>query len=60
MGKNANRRMRELVEQPGREFIITEQSRYDTLRNVLPASHRNKLRILDQSNNHFYLMVVDE
>jgi len=60
MGKDANRRMRELVEQPGREFIITEQSRYDALRNVLPSTYRDKLRILDQSNNHFYLMVVDE
>lgn len=60
MGKGASRRMRELVEQPGREFIITEQSRYDSLRSVLPAEYRDKLRILDQSNVHFYLMVVDE
>jgi len=60
MGKGASRRMRELVEQPGREFIITEQSRYDSLRSTLPSDFRDKLRIIDQSNNHFYLMVVDE
>jgi len=60
MGKGANRRIRELVEQPGREFIITEQSRYDSLLNTLPSGYRDKLRILDQSNVHFYLMVVEE
>ncbi len=60
MRNNANQRIRELVEQPGREFIITEQGRYAALRSALPANMRTKLKILDQSNNHFYLMVVEE
>lgn len=56
----ANERMRNLVDKPGREFIITEQSRYHTLQGVLSPDKRDKMRILDRSNNKFYLVVVDE
>ena len=56
----ANTRIRSLVDRPGREFIITEQSRFHTLRNVLSRDKREKLRILDRSNNKFYLCVVEE
>lgn len=56
----ANTRIRSLVDRPGREFIITEQSRFHTLRNVLSFDKREKLRILDRSNNKFYLCVVEE
>jgi 4-amino-4-deoxy-L-arabinose transferase-like glycosyltransferase len=60
MGKDANRRLRDLVDEPGREFIILEQSRYDNLQNVLPRSYRDKIRIIDQSNHSFYLVVIEE
>lgn len=56
----ANERMRSLVDKPGREFIITEQSRYHTLQGILSADKKDKLRILDRSNNKFYLCVVDD
>ena len=56
----ANQRMRRLVDQPGREFIITEQSRFHTLKNVLSPDKRDKLRILDRSSVKFYLCVVDD
>ena len=55
----ANARIRSLVDRPGREFIITEQSRFHALRNVLSQDKGEKLRILDRSNNKFYLCVVD-
>ena len=58
--KGANQKIRQLVDQPGREFIITEQSRFHTLKNTLSADKRDKLQILDRSNNHFYLCVVEE
>ncbi|MCB9655546.1 MAG: glycosyltransferase family 39 protein [Deltaproteobacteria bacterium] len=58
--KGANQRMRELVDRPGREFIITEQSRFQTLRNALSPDKRDKIRILDRSSNKFYLCVVEE
>ncbi|MBK8011421.1 MAG: glycosyltransferase family 39 protein [Deltaproteobacteria bacterium] len=58
--KGANQRMRELVDRPGREFIITEQSRFQTLRNALSPDKRDKVRILDRSSNKFYLCVVEE
>lgn len=56
----ADQRMRQLVDRPGREFIITEQSRYHTLQSILSPDKRDKIRILDKSNNKFYLCVVDE
>ncbi|NJK88193.1 MAG: hypothetical protein HC923_01565 [Myxococcales bacterium] len=60
MKDNANQRLRELAEQPGREFVIVEQSRYDTMVNVLPVELRKKARILDQSNDNFYLVLIDD
>ncbi|MEM1025473.1 MAG: glycosyltransferase family 39 protein [Myxococcota bacterium] len=60
MGKDANRRLRDLVDEPGREFILLEQSRFDTLQSVVPRKYRDKLRIIDQSNHSFYLVLVDE
>jgi 4-amino-4-deoxy-L-arabinose transferase-like glycosyltransferase len=56
----ADQRMRSLVDRPGREFIITEQSRYHTLQSILSPDKKDKIRILDRSNNKFYLCVVDE
>jgi 4-amino-4-deoxy-L-arabinose transferase-like glycosyltransferase len=56
----ANVRMRELVEQPGREFVIVEQSRLHSLRDALSLEKQKKLRILDRSNNKFYLGVVEQ
>lgn len=55
----ANQRMRELVERPGREFIVVEQSRFNTLKSVLPADKRDSVRILDKSAVKFYLLVVE-
>jgi hypothetical protein len=52
--------MRSLVDKPGREFIITEQSRYHTLQGILSADKKDKIRILDRSSNKFYLCVVDD
>ncbi len=59
-GAGASQRIRRLVDRPGREFIITEDTSYQTLKNVLSADKRNKLRVLDKSNTKFYLCVVDD
>jgi hypothetical protein len=48
------------VDQPGREFIITEQSRFHTLKSVLSPDKRDKLEIVDRSSNKFYLCVVED
>ncbi|MEE2903938.1 MAG: glycosyltransferase family 39 protein [Myxococcota bacterium] len=58
--KGANQRIRKLVDQPGREFIITEQSRFHTLKNTLSPDKRDKLQIIDRSSNKFYMCVVEE
>lgn len=53
-----NQRIRELVERPGREWIITERNRFGSLQSALGSSAR--LRIVDRSNNKLYLVVVGE
>ncbi len=58
--KGANERIRQLVDQPGREFIITEQSRFQALKSSLSPDKRDKLEILDRSSNKFYLCVVGD
>ena len=58
--KGANQRIRQLIDQPGREFIVTEQSRFHTLQNALSPDKRDKLQILDRSSNKFYLCVVED
>jgi hypothetical protein len=58
--KGANERLRQLVDQPGREFIITEQSRFQALKGALSPDKRDKLEILDRSSNKFYLCVVGD
>ena len=56
----ANQRIKTLIDRPGREFIITEQSRYHTLKGVLSADKRDKVQIIDRSNNKFYLVMVED
>lgn len=56
----ANARMRALAERPGRFFVLTEQSRYNALKNALPRDRQDKLRVLENSNNKFFLCVVDD
>ncbi|MEL6188099.1 MAG: hypothetical protein AAFU79_26035 [Myxococcota bacterium] len=55
----ANQRMREVVDHPGREFIVVEQKRFPTLKNVLSPDKRERITILDKSSTKFYLLVVD-
>ncbi|MCC7380348.1 MAG: glycosyltransferase family 39 protein [Deltaproteobacteria bacterium] len=55
----AAERLRQLVSGPGRAFIIVESSRLAELRGALPPETRGRLEILDRSNVHFYLCVVE-
>jgi 4-amino-4-deoxy-L-arabinose transferase-like glycosyltransferase len=58
--RGANERIRQLVDQPGREFIITEQSRFHQLKSALSPEKREKAEIVDRSSNKFYLIVVED
>lgn len=55
--KDANT-LREFVARPGPEYVLVEQGRYKGMRSVL--GRRYKPRILDRSNNKFYLVRVDD
>jgi 4-amino-4-deoxy-L-arabinose transferase-like glycosyltransferase len=60
MNSGAAERLRELVSRPGKTFILIESTRFSELRAALPPASRERLEILDRSNEHFYLCVVGE
>jgi 4-amino-4-deoxy-L-arabinose transferase-like glycosyltransferase len=51
-------RMKDLVERPGRKWVIVERSRYGALRQVVGTAP--KLRIADRSTNKFFLVAVED
>lgn len=59
MNAGAADRLRAKVGEPGRHFILIENTRFTELRNLLPAPARERLEIIDRSNEHFYLCQVD-
>jgi 4-amino-4-deoxy-L-arabinose transferase-like glycosyltransferase len=52
-----NNRMREIAGQPGRKWVIVERGRYNTLRELVGS--KAELKIMDQSDNKFYLVELD-
>lgn len=59
MNAGAADRLRAKVSEAGRHFILIESSRFPELRGLLPPSARERLEIIDRSNEHFYLCQVD-
>jgi hypothetical protein len=59
MNAGAADRLRAKVGEPGRHFILIENTRFTELRNLLPAPARERLEIIDRSNEHFYLCQLD-
>lgn len=55
----ANARMRAVIDRPGREFVILEQSRFPTFKSVISPDRREKIQILDKSSIKFYLLAID-
>jgi len=54
---NDGKHLLEFLNQPGPEFVIVEQARYNVLRQV--TGDRFSLRIADKSSNKFYLVEVN-
>jgi 4-amino-4-deoxy-L-arabinose transferase-like glycosyltransferase len=42
-----------------RVFFVLEKTRWNTLRSLIPGEAREKLRVVDDRNNKFYLALVD-
>jgi 4-amino-4-deoxy-L-arabinose transferase-like glycosyltransferase len=49
-----------LTQNPGRKWLIVEQYRYGGMRSSMPQEYASATRIIDRSNNKFYLVMVDE
>ena len=41
-----------------RVFFVVERTRYESLRQLLPATARSSLTIVDETNNKIYLAVA--
>lgn len=59
MNGGASDRLRSLIAGPGRSFIVLESQRLPELRAALPPAARDHLEIVDRSNAHFYLCVLE-
>jgi 4-amino-4-deoxy-L-arabinose transferase-like glycosyltransferase len=59
MNAGAQERMRQLLLKPGRQFVLLERNHFAELRSLLPQDARDRLEIVDDSNAHFYLCMVD-
>jgi 4-amino-4-deoxy-L-arabinose transferase-like glycosyltransferase len=55
MNQGAQKRLRELIDRPGRLFVLIEPQRFAELKTMVPAA-----QILDRSNAHFYLCVLED
>jgi 4-amino-4-deoxy-L-arabinose transferase-like glycosyltransferase len=51
--------LKKAVERPGREFILVQTDRFGGLKNALGKELEPKIRVVDRSNQKWYLLVVD-
>jgi 4-amino-4-deoxy-L-arabinose transferase-like glycosyltransferase len=49
-----------LTQSPGRKWLIVEQYRYSGMKSSMPSEYAAVTRIIDRSNNKFYLVLVDQ
>ncbi len=58
-GNEASRQIYQLARKTKRLFIITEQERYKKLQKAIGAPYSDRLKIIDSSNNKFYLLKLE-
>ncbi|MFO0728697.1 MAG: glycosyltransferase family 39 protein [Myxococcota bacterium] len=59
MRAGAADRLREALGKSGRHFALIESNRFPEVRGLLPSPTKERLEIIDRSNEHFYLLEVE-
>lgn len=52
--------LKKAVDKPGREFILVQQDRFNRVKSAVSPSHAEHIRVVDRSNQKWFLLVVDD
>lgn len=58
--KKSGADLKKLVERAGREFVLVQTDRFGGLKSALGKEYEAKIRVVDRSNQKWYLVLVDE
>jgi 4-amino-4-deoxy-L-arabinose transferase-like glycosyltransferase len=58
--KKSGADLKKLVERPGREFVLVQTDRFGGMKSALGREWESKLRVIDRSNQKWYLVLIDE
>ena len=57
--KKAGAELKKAVERPGREFVLVQTDRFAGLKSSLGKEFEARIRVVDRSNQKWYLVVVE-
>lgn len=52
--------LKKLIERPGREFVVVQTDRFGGMKTALGKEYDDKIRVVDRSNQKWYLVTVDD
>jgi hypothetical protein len=58
--KKAGADLKKHVERPGREFVIVQTDRFGGLKSSLGKDYEAKIRVVDRTNQKWFLVEIDE
>ncbi len=57
--KKSSAELKKVVDKPGRTFVIVQQDRYNRLKSAVGKENEKNMRIVDQSNTKWYLVLIE-
>jgi 4-amino-4-deoxy-L-arabinose transferase-like glycosyltransferase len=58
--KKSGAELKKAVERKGREFVLVQTDRFGGLKNSLGKEYESKIRVVDRSNQKWYLVLIDD
>jgi 4-amino-4-deoxy-L-arabinose transferase-like glycosyltransferase len=58
--KKSGAELKKLVDRPGREFVLVQTDRFGGLKTALGKDYESKIKVVDRSNQKWYLVLVEE
>lgn len=58
--KKSGADLKKLCDRPGREFVLVQVDRYGSLKSALGKEYESRIRVVDRSNQKWYLVLVDD
>lgn len=51
--------LKKLIERPGREFVLVQTDRFGGMKSALGKDYEDKIKVVDRSNQKWYLVTID-